>query len=107
VRGTGYRLVRLSPKGGTPQSIAMKGDLRMIVYGLAPGSVRRGKLDAARVVRGFLDTGPIGVLDLATGDLKRVNVATDLDFHVATWAPDGRIVAFGLGTNMALWKFSK
>ncbi|HXT69634.1 MAG TPA: protein kinase [Vicinamibacterales bacterium] len=104
--GTGYRLVRLSSKGGTPQPIAIKGDLRMIVYGLAPGSVRRGKLV---MPVGAADSWYwyVGVLDLATGDLKRVNIATGLDFHAATWAPDGKIVAFGLGTNMALWKFSR
>jgi hypothetical protein len=104
--GTGHRLVRLSPKGGTPQPIAMKGDLRMIVYGLSPGSIRRGKLvlPVSSVDSWYWF---VGVLDLATGDLKRVSVRPDLDFHALGWAHDGRIVAVGLGTNAALWKFSR
>jgi len=103
---TGSRLVRLSPQGGTPQPIAMKGDLRMIVYGLAPGSVRRGKLvlPVASVDSWFWYSA---VLDLATGEVKRVNVRPDLDFHVTTWAQDGRIVALAFGSHMALWKFSR
>jgi serine/threonine protein kinase len=37
-------LVRVSPKGGMPIPIAMKGDLRMIFYPLSAGSIRRGRL---------------------------------------------------------------
>jgi DNA-binding beta-propeller fold protein YncE len=104
--GTGYRLVRLSPKGGTPQPIAMKGNLRMIVYGLAPGSVRRGELvlPVASVDSWYWY---VAVLNLATGEMKRVNVRPDLDFHMTTWTPDGRIAALGYGTNMVLWKFRR
>jgi hypothetical protein len=103
---TRYRLVRVPPKGGTPVPIAMKGDLRMIVYPPSAGSIRRGKmvLPVASVDSWYWF---VAVLDLATGDLKRVNVRPDLDFHYTAWAPDGRIIGYGMGTNSALWKFSK
>ena len=101
-----YRLVRVSSKGGTTVPIEMKGDLRMIINPLSPGSIRHGKLvlpvSSADSWYWF-----VAVLDLATGDLKRVNVRPDLDFHYTAWTPDGRIVGFGMGTNAALWKFSR
>jgi DNA-binding beta-propeller fold protein YncE len=100
-----YRLVRVTPKGDTVP-IAMNGDLRMIPYPLSPGSIRHGKL-VLPVASADSWYWYVAILDLATGDLKRVNVRPDLDFHAAAWAPDGRIIGYGFGTNITLWKFSQ
>jgi eukaryotic-like serine/threonine-protein kinase len=103
---TGFRLVRVPPGGGAPAPIAIHSDLRMIFYPLTPGSIRRGKLV---IPVSSVDSWYwfVAVLDLATGELDRVNIRPDLDFHCAAWAPDGRIIAYGLGTSAALWKFSR
>jgi hypothetical protein len=83
----------------------MKGDLRMIVYPLSPGSIRRGKL-VLPVSSADSWSWYVATLDLATGDLKRINVRPDLDFHNAAWTADGHIIGYGFGTSAALWKFS-
>ena len=47
------------------------------------------------------------VLDLKTGDLKRVPLKYDTDFHGLAWTADGHIVGTGLGMQAALWKFER
>jgi hypothetical protein len=49
----------------------------------------------------------VGVLNLSTGDLKRLNVRPDLDYQYAAWTSEGRIIAYSAGTRAALWKFSR
>ena len=103
---TGYRLVRVPAKGGAPVPIPMKGDLRMVFYPPSPGSIRRGKM-AMPVASADMWNWHVGVLDLASGDLKRVNVRPDLDFQYAAWTEDGRIIGYSASTRAALWKFSR
>ena len=103
---TGYRLVRVPAKGGAPVPIAIKGDLRMVFYPPSPGSIRRGKM-AMPVASADAWNWHVGVLDLARGDLRRVNVRPDLDFQYAAWTQDGRIIGYSAGTRAALWKFSR
>ncbi len=103
----GYRLVRLSPRGGEPVPIPIRNpELRLVPERLSPESIRKGKLIVAV---GTVDSWfwfP-GVLDLKTGQLTRVPVKYDTDFHYLTWEPDGRILAGGLGMHAALWKFER
>jgi hypothetical protein len=104
--GTGYRLVRLPEKGGAPVPIALKGDLRMVFYPPSPGSIRRGRM-VLPLAAADAWNWHVGVLNLATGELKRINVRPDLDYQYAAWTSDGRIVAYSAGTRAALWKFSR
>jgi len=102
-----FRLARLSPKGGTPTPIPIRStDLRLIPEGLAPGSIRNGRLVLPVTTVDSWNWFP-AVLDLKTGDLKRVTLKYDTDFHFLTWAANGEIVGTGLGMQSALWKFEK
>jgi hypothetical protein len=101
-----FRLVRVPPTGGTPMPVAMKGDFRMIYYPPSTSSIRRGRLvlPLASVDSWFWR---IGVLNLATGEVTRVNVSDAYDFQGAGWTPDGRILALSAGMHNELWKFSR
>jgi hypothetical protein len=104
--GTGYRLVRIPGKGGAPVPIAFKSDLRMVFYPPSPGSIRGGKM-ALPLASADAWNWHVGVLNLSTGDLKRLNVRPDLDYQYAAWTSEGRIIAYSAGTRAALWKFSR
>jgi hypothetical protein len=103
---TGYRLVRLPSKGGAPAAIPFKSELRMVFYPPSPGSIRRGKM-VLPLASADSWNWRVGVLNLSTGELKRLNVRPDLDYQYAAWTSDGRIIAYSSGTRSALWKFSR
>jgi hypothetical protein len=101
-----YRLVRLSPGGGSPSPIAITGDLRLVNRPLMPGAIRNGRLllPVATANSWYWFTG---VLDLRTGQLTRVEVDNPTDFHWITWAADGSILGSGMGVQSTLWKFTR
>jgi serine/threonine protein kinase len=102
-----FRLARLSPNGGAPAPIAIHStDLRLIPDVLVPTSIRHGKLVLPVTTVDSWNWFP-AVLDLKTGDLKRVPLKYDTDFHGLAWTADGHIVGTGLGMQAALWKFER
>ncbi|HUF23498.1 MAG TPA: protein kinase [Vicinamibacterales bacterium] len=101
-----YRLVRMSPAGGTPAPITITGDLRLVTRPLMPGAVRNGRLVLPIAV---LDSWYwfAGVLDLRSGRLTRMEVVNPTDFHWITWAADGSVLGSGMAIRSALWKFTR
>ena len=99
-----YRLVRMSPDGGTPRPIAIVGDLRLVIRPLLPGAIRKGRLllPVATADSWFWYTG---VLDLRTGHIAKITLDNSTDFHFATWAADGSIIGSGMAIHSTLWKF--
>ncbi len=102
----GYRLVRLSPSGGTPVPITIKGDLKMVAVPLLPGAVRKGRLLVPVATADSSYWYP-GVVDLRTGVIQRVTIDYFTDFHGATWAADGSIIGSAIGAEGALWRFTR
>ena len=39
-----------------------------------------------------------------TGQVRRVPVSSFLDAHHLSWAPDGKILIFGLQTHASIWR---
>src|SRR5688500_536430 len=101
-----YRLVRVSPDGGTPAPVAITGgDLRLVSRPLMPGAIRDGRLLLPIAVQDSWYWFA-GVLDLRTGRLTKIEVVNPTDFHWMTWAADGSILGSGMGIQSALWKFT-
>jgi hypothetical protein len=100
-----FRLVRLSPAGGTPMPIDIQSPFRLVVPPIAAGAIRNG-----RMLLPIASTDSwywfLGVLDLKSGRLDKVSVDYFTDFHYATWTSDGRILGSGIGARSALWKFT-
>ena len=104
---SGFRLARIPARGGAAVPVSIRSsELRLITEPLTPGSIRHGRL--------VLPVGTVdswywypAVLDLRTGDIKRVPLQYDTDFHFTTWGADGRIIGGGLGTRAGLWKFER
>ena len=101
----GIRLVRLSPGGGTPRPIDIRGDLRLVPEALLPGAVRNGRL-VLPVASPDSWYWYAGALDLQTGRLGKIGVNYFTDFHGVTWAADGRVIGTGIGVQSALWRFT-
>jgi hypothetical protein len=101
-----YRLVRMSPDGGTPVTITISGDLRLVTRPLLPGAVRNGRLvlPVATVDSWYWSAG---VLDLRSGRLSKLEVVNPTDFHWITWAADGSILGSGMSIQSSLWKFTR
>jgi hypothetical protein len=101
-----FKIGRIPAAGGVARTMDIKSELRLAPGALAATAVRRGRL--ALVV-----SSPdswywyIATLDLASGRLEKTTVNYATDFHFATWAPDGRLLASAVGTQATLWKFEK
>ena len=101
-----FRLVRMSPAGGTPAPIAITGDLRLVNRPLMPGAIRNGRLVLPIAVQDSWYWFA-GVLDFQSGRLTRMDVVNPTDFHWMTWAADGSVLGSGMGIQSALWKFTR
>jgi eukaryotic-like serine/threonine-protein kinase len=102
-----YRLVRMSPAGGTPAPIAIAGgDLRMVNRPLMPGAIRDGRLVLPIAVPDSWYWFA-GMLDLRSGRLTQIAVVNPTDFHWMTWTADGSILGSGMGIQSSLWKFTR
>ena len=101
-----YRLVRMSPAGGTPVPIAIPADVRLVSRPLTPGAIRNGRLLLPIAV---LDSWYwfSGVLDLQSSRFTRMDVVNPTDIHWITWAADGSILGSGMTIQSALWKFTR
>lgn len=101
-----YRLVRMSPAGGTPEPIAIAGALRLVSRPLMPGAIRNGRLllPVATVDSWYWFAG---VLDLRTGRITKLELDSPTDFHWVTWASDGSVLGSGMAIQSALWKFTR
>jgi hypothetical protein len=100
-----FRLVRVSPAGGSPRPIDINGSLRLIQEPLSSGAVRQGRL-LLPVATADSWYWYLGTLDLQTGRLDKMDVNYVTDFHFATWAADGSVIGAGSGVQSALWKFA-
>jgi hypothetical protein len=101
-----FRLVRMSPAGGTPAPIAIAGDLRLVNRPLMPGAIRNGRLVLPIAVQDSWYWFA-GVLDLQSGRLTKIDVVNPTDFHWMTWAADGSVLGSGMAIQSALWKFTR
>ncbi len=101
----GYRLVRMTADGASPQSIEINGSLRMASEPLMPGAIRSGRL---LLTLASTDSWywHAGVLDLRTGRLEKIELDYLTDIHFATWADDGSVIGSGQSTEGTLWKFT-
>ena len=99
-----FRLQRVRPDGSDIRDIATGPEIRLAARHLSPGAVRNGRLlfSAATDDSWYWF---VGMLDLGTGQVSRVPVTYDTDFHLATWAADGSVLAVGLGVRSTLWRY--
>ena len=90
----------------TRSPIVIKSELRLIPNPLAPGSIRGNKM-VIPVASKDSWYWFAAVLDLTTGELRKLDIRSDADFHYIAWAADGRVIAYSLSTDAALWRFKR
>ena len=97
------RLIKAPLEGGGEQDVPRMGDGR-IASSLSANAIGPD----GRIVTPLGSSTwnwPPGVIDPWTGRYTRIHVDLDVDYHSLAWAPDGRILAIGLGSDISLWKF--
>ena len=99
------RLLRVSLSGGPQQEIPVRSDVPLGPYPVGPSAVNT---DGKAVV----ETAPLdswffrlAVLDLATGELRRIPFNYSGDIELTGWASDGRILATAIPMRAHIWRF--
>ena len=97
------RLIRVPLDGGPEHEIPRPGPLRP-AFILGPNAI--GKDGRVLMPLGTSTLRwPPGILDPLTGKFTPIAVDVPLDFHILNWAPDGQVLALGLGMRSKMWKF--
>ena len=97
------RLIRMPLEGGPEQEISRAGPQRPALF-IGPNAI--GKDGRILMPLGASTWyWPPGVLDPSTGQFSRIPVDSMLDYHALGWAPDGNVMALGLGMRVRMWKF--
>jgi len=89
--------------GGPEQEIPRVGPLRA-AYNITPNAFGKDGRILTPLGTSTLNWPP-GIIDPSSGRYTRIPIDLDLDYHAMAWTPDGRIMALGLGTQTAIWKF--
>jgi hypothetical protein len=97
------RFVRVPLNGGPEQEIPRVGPLRA-AYNITPNAFGKDGRILTPLGTSTMSWPP-GIIDPSSGRYTRIPIDLDLDYHAMAWTPDGRIIAIGLGTQSALWKF--
>jgi hypothetical protein len=99
------RLIRIPLSGGPQQEIPVRSDVSLGPYPLGPSAVNKG--GKAVVETAPLDSWFFGlaVLDLATGELRRIPFSYTGDIELTGWASDGRILATAIPMRAHIWRF--
>jgi hypothetical protein len=99
------RLMRVPLSGSPPQEIHIKGDIPLDPFPVGADAV--GKNGKALVGMAPSDSWffRLGILDLATGELKEIPVNYLGDFELICWANDGRIIATTMPMKAHIWRF--
>jgi eukaryotic-like serine/threonine-protein kinase len=99
------RLLRVPLSGGPQQEIPVRSDVPLGPYPVGPSAVNT---DGKAVV----ETAPLdswffrlAVLDLATGELRRIPFNYSGDIELTGWASDGRILATAIPMRAHIWRF--
>jgi quercetin dioxygenase-like cupin family protein len=98
------RLVRVPASGGPPQSIDLRGDLRLAVPNLKSGAIGpngRIAVTTASNSRWLFSTGLVD----PRGALSAIPLTFDGETQQPLWTHDGRIIAVGVDYNFTLWRF--
>ncbi len=99
------RLVRVPLSGGPQQEIRVRSDIALSPYPLGPSAFNeRGK---ALVQVDPADSWffRVAILDLTTGELKRIPINYAADIMLSGWASDGRILATATPIRAHIWRF--
>jgi WD40 repeat protein len=101
------RLFRVPLDGSAEREIVLDGSNRLVpVWPLTPGAIHPDGRMLVSLLPVHSWFNPIGVLDLASGRIKRTLDDTQNDFHTMSWTADGKIMTLKTGLHAALWKFS-
>jgi eukaryotic-like serine/threonine-protein kinase len=99
------RLVRVPLSGGPQQEIRVRGDVPLIPNPVGPSAVNKD----GKAVVGIapLDSWFFrpAVLDLATGELRRIPLDYAGDIAIPGWGSDGRILATATPMRAHIWRF--
>jgi predicted Ser/Thr protein kinase/WD40 repeat protein len=96
------RLFRVPLDGGPEREISTAGGERP-ASALSPNAIGRdGRI--LMPMGTFTWNWPAGLLDPAGGGFKRIPVDLDTDYHFLSWAPNGDVIALGMGTLSKMWQ---
>jgi predicted Ser/Thr protein kinase/WD40 repeat protein len=98
------RLFRVPLDGSPEQEIHLTGGIRPAGV-LGPNAIGRdGRI--VTPVGSATWYWPLGILDPLSGQFAHIPVDRILDYHVAGWTPDGKVMALGLDLRGKMWKFT-
>ena len=99
------RLERVPISGGSPQDIQVKTDAPITPVPIGPDSINR----AGKMLIGVVPTDSwffrLGILDLSTGDVKRIPLNYEGDIMMSAWASDGNIESSAMPIRAHIWRF--
>ena len=98
------RLFRVPLHTGAEQEIPLHGPVPLAAIQIGSAIAKDGRLLASL---GNQDSwfNPPGLIDLATGSIRRIPTDQLGDYLSMDWSPDGRAVAAVLGLRSTIWKF--
>jgi hypothetical protein len=100
------RLYRMHLSNGEEEEIPINRDVRMGDVPLAANAVNRdGKILVTTALDQTTWYWQISILDQKTGAATHVSTQFAGDLLYAGWTPDGQILATGLNTEGAIWRF--
>jgi hypothetical protein len=105
-RGNGARLVRMPLTGGSTEPIPVRGELRIAGRApLGPNAVRGdGQIAVSVRLRDSWFDGA-GVLDPATGVIRRIPLRYDGDIVSPSWNPGNQIITGAFLMRSSIWRF--
>jgi hypothetical protein len=106
-QGSGYRLVRVSLRGGGEATVEAGSNF----YALEPRSYMGGLSPDGRVLMIGLprDSWFLAILlvNTETGAIERLPTTYDGDLWGARWGPDGEVIAYGSPFRSELWRYRR
>jgi hypothetical protein len=99
------RLLRVPLSGGPQQEIRVRSDIPLDPYPVGPGAVSKDGKALVGVVPPDSWFFRLAILDLATGELKRVPLNYAGDIMSSGWARDGRILVTANPIRAHIWRF--
>jgi eukaryotic-like serine/threonine-protein kinase len=99
------RLIRVPLNGSPEQEIPLKGPFHLTPYPISSGAISADSRLLAPLASPDSWAFPPGVVDLASGRMRRIPVDRLADYRTMAWAPDGQVIAGAAALEATIWKF--
>ena len=99
------RLLRIPVSGGPEQEIPLSGPLHLAAPPVSSNAINKDGLLLAPLASTDSFFFLPGVVNLATGSMKRIPLDQFGDYQYIGWGPDGKVVALAAGFRATIWRF--